>query len=239
MLSPLRNRFGIPGVISVIALVFAMFGGAYAATNEGGKATSSAKAKKGPKGPKGPKGDIGPAGPAGPAGAQGSAGPQGPKGDKGDKGDTGEKGEKGAKGDKGAPGEPWAVGGILPGGKTQTGTWGGNSTSETLSSPVIPISFTLPVEPAPTLVFVKAGEDKSADGCPGVVGGLPQADPGKLCAYQAMNVGVDVAFSLSLRSTADGSGIEPGVGPSGTALIFECPERCSVFGTWAVTAEEE
>ncbi|HSR94938.1 MAG TPA: hypothetical protein VLK56_08730, partial [Solirubrobacterales bacterium] len=26
MLSPLRNRFGIPGVISVIALVFAMMG---------------------------------------------------------------------------------------------------------------------------------------------------------------------------------------------------------------------
>ena len=42
MLSPLRNRFGIPGVISVIALVFAMFGGAYAATNsnDGGKATA-------------------------------------------------------------------------------------------------------------------------------------------------------------------------------------------------------
>jgi hypothetical protein len=33
MLSPLRNRFGIPGVISVIAFVFAMLGGAYAANN--------------------------------------------------------------------------------------------------------------------------------------------------------------------------------------------------------------
>ena len=48
MFSTLRNRFGIPGVISVIALVFAMFGGAYAASNSsgGGKATASAKAKK-------------------------------------------------------------------------------------------------------------------------------------------------------------------------------------------------
>jgi len=52
MLSPLRNRFGIPGVISVIALVFAMFGGAYAASNSGdgptasGKATASAKRGK-------------------------------------------------------------------------------------------------------------------------------------------------------------------------------------------------
>jgi hypothetical protein len=94
MLSPLRNRFGIPGVISVIALVFAMFGGAYAATNssEGGKATASAKAKKGPRGP---KGATGPAGPAGTAGPAGPAGPAGAKGDKGDKGDTGSAGAAG------------------------------------------------------------------------------------------------------------------------------------------------
>ena len=34
MFSTLRTRFGIPGVISVIALVFAMLGGAYAANNQ-------------------------------------------------------------------------------------------------------------------------------------------------------------------------------------------------------------
>ncbi len=87
----LRSRFGIPGVISVIALVFAMFGGAYAASNSsgGGKATASAKAKKGPRGPKGP---------TGPAGPQGVPGPIGPKGDKGD---PGEQGSTGA----GAPGK--------------------------------------------------------------------------------------------------------------------------------------
>ncbi|HKB50891.1 MAG TPA: hypothetical protein VKC63_05620, partial [Solirubrobacterales bacterium] len=67
MLSPLRNRFGIPGVISVIALVFAMLGGAYAASDNGsGKATASAKAKAGPRGPRGKTGPAGPAGPAGP-----------------------------------------------------------------------------------------------------------------------------------------------------------------------------
>jgi len=90
MFSTLRTRFGIPGVISVIALVFAMFGGAYAASNSasGGKATASAKAKRGPRGPKGPKGDTGPAGPAGPAGPQG------------------QKGDAGAAGSNGAPGAP-------------------------------------------------------------------------------------------------------------------------------------
>jgi hypothetical protein len=93
MFSTLRNRFGIPGVISVIALVFAMFGGAYAASNSsnGGKATASVKAK----GPRGPKGATGPAGPQGPAG------PAGAKGEKGDKGDSGDPGAPGT----GAPGK--------------------------------------------------------------------------------------------------------------------------------------
>ena len=147
MFSPLRNRFGIPGVISVIALVFAMFGGAYAATNNGGKATASAKAKKGPRGPKGPAGPTGPQGPAGPAGSAG------PKGDTGATGATGPAGQSvtstaipvgnvkcAAKeggteltsasgtanvcnGAKGKEGSPWTAGGTLPSGKTETGVW--------------------------------------------------------------------------------------------------------------------
>jgi len=92
----LRNRFGIPGVISVIALVFAMLGGAYAASNSsgGGKATASAKGKRGPRGPKGV------AGPAGPAGANGTNGKDGEKG---------APGEKGAKGDSGTNGKSVTV----------------------------------------------------------------------------------------------------------------------------------
>ncbi len=83
----LRNRFGIPGVISVIALVFAMLGGAYAASNNGGgKATASAKAKRGPKGPKGATGPAGPAGPQGPAGANGKDGSNGSAGLQGSQG---------------------------------------------------------------------------------------------------------------------------------------------------------
>jgi hypothetical protein len=94
MFSTLRTRFGIPGVISVIALVFAMFGGAYAASNSsgGGKATASVKAKKGPKGPKGATG------PAGPAGAQGPAGPAGPAGASGKDGTSGAPGSPGIAG---------------------------------------------------------------------------------------------------------------------------------------------
>jgi hypothetical protein len=89
MFSLLRNRFGIPGVISVIALVFAMMGGAYAASNGNPLAGASAKAKKGPRGPKGPKGDTGPAGPAGPAGAKGDTGAAGSNGSNGSDGTNG------------------------------------------------------------------------------------------------------------------------------------------------------
>jgi hypothetical protein len=88
MFSPLRNRFGIPGVISVIALVFAMFGGAYAATNSGGKATAS-KAKQGKQGKPGKPGPAGPQGPAGPAGAKGDTGAAGSNGTNGTNGTDG------------------------------------------------------------------------------------------------------------------------------------------------------
>jgi hypothetical protein len=103
MLSPLRNRFGIPGVISVIALVFAMLGGAYAATNSsgGGKATASAKAKRGPRGPKGATGATGPVGSQGPAGVNGKDGSTGPAGSQGAKGDIGATGAGGPPGEDG------------------------------------------------------------------------------------------------------------------------------------------
>jgi hypothetical protein len=98
MFSTLRTRFGIPGVISVIALVFAMLGGAYAANNSSsaGKATASAKVKRGPRGPKGatgPAGPLGPAGPQGPAGAKGDAGSNGSNGTNGTDGKDGKNGE--------------------------------------------------------------------------------------------------------------------------------------------------
>jgi hypothetical protein len=174
MFSTLRNRFGIPGVISVIALVFAMLGGAYAASsdNGAGKATASAKAKRGPRGPKGP------AGPAGPQGAAGIKGDTGPKGDKGDKGDTGNTGANGTSatvasfaGSKGTCTE--GQGGLevksaspaayvcngkngttgftdtLPPGKTETGTWAYSAENLANGAEVIvPISFPIPL-PAP------------------------------------------------------------------------------------------
>ena len=61
----IREPFGKAGlIVGIVALVFAMLGGAYAATNNGGgKATASAKGKPGPAGKPGKTGPAGPAGP--------------------------------------------------------------------------------------------------------------------------------------------------------------------------------
>jgi Collagen triple helix repeat (20 copies) len=189
MLSPRNNRagkrlrepFGKAGLtVAVIALVFAMLGGAYAATNDSGKATASAKAKKGPRGPKGPKGDTGPAGPAGPAGAKGDTGAKGDKGDKGDTGNTGAQGPAGKSvtlttepegtncgaGTGGGVkvevesnaaskkyvcnGSPWTAGGTLPSGKTETGNWAISGLALTEQPAATAISFPIPLAEAPT-----------------------------------------------------------------------------------------
>lgn len=170
MLSAFRNRFGVPGIISVIALVFAMFGGAYAASDNGGsgKATASAKAKKGPRGPRGPVGPAGPQGPAGPKGDTGAAGSNGTNGKDGVSvtseafpttlegkcaGEGGTKftsvsgstfacnGKDGEDGEPGEPGEPWTAGGTLPQGATETGGWAFSGTYTSAAPPKASISF--------------------------------------------------------------------------------------------------
>lgn len=118
MFSSLRNHFGIPGVIAVVALVFAMIGGAYAASDNSGDVTASAKrqAKRG--------GGVaaqskkfskvfskrfsklfsqrfatpGPAGPQGPAGANGNDGANGQNGADGQNGTNGTDGADGLDG---------------------------------------------------------------------------------------------------------------------------------------------
>ena len=169
MLSPLRNRFGIPGVISVIALVFAMFGGAYAATsNGGGKATASAKGKKGPRGPKGPKGDTGPAGPKGDTGAKGDAGATGVAGSNGistkTKTFSGVKGtckEGGIEVESASPtalvcnGEKGKDGTFstepLPGGESLSGAWAASGGPGDFA--LAQISFPVEVSPAPVTIY--------------------------------------------------------------------------------------
>jgi hypothetical protein len=110
--SAIRKHLSPATVLALIALVFAVTGGAFGATspNRGsGRQTSAsmATAKKKPlaKGRTGPRGPAGPRGATGATGTAGAAGPTGPTGAAGAKGETGATGAAGAAGTAGTTGE--------------------------------------------------------------------------------------------------------------------------------------
>jgi hypothetical protein len=238
MFSTLRTRFGIPGVISVIALVFAMFGGAYAATNSsgGGKATASAKAKKGPRGP---KGATGPAGPVGPAGQAGPAGPAGPAGSPGKEGPSGKEGTAGKEGKQGKEGSPWTAGGTLPSGKTETGTWGFDETAKDghATSVAAPISFPIPLSASIEEANVHIFEGETPPSGCALTARFLEASAGNLCV-QIDHIGFEESVKAAELRAFNLETLEPNSsGRTGLVLAAPfLPEGLSGVGTWAVTA---
>ena len=103
-------------ILALVALVFAVTGGAFAATDGSGSpgsphatltagaAKAKPKTKAGPRGPAGPKGATGATGATGAAGPAGATGPGGPQGAAGNTGATGNNGENGKEGAAGAAG---------------------------------------------------------------------------------------------------------------------------------------
>ncbi len=265
MFSLLRNRFGIPGVIAVAALVFAMLGGAWAA--KGGViikklsqiAPSVQKQLQGKQGPIGPQGPAGPAGakgdkgdpgingapgaagPTGATGKTGAAGAAGAAGAVGATGATGKTGPTGVTGNTGPTGEPWTPNSTLPSGATLTGVWGVAAPEATSYQPIsLPIKLASP----PTPVVVKAGEDKSGAGCSGSVsiagtlsGGVPLAASGKLCIYLTVSELLAPLVTITARKASE-EGLAAGTNSSGTLLKIEnplIPAEFPVQGMWAVT----
>ena len=107
MLSRIRKHLTPSTLIAFMALIFALTGGAVAATSSNSPshatliasaAKSKSKAKAGPRGPAGPAGKTGATGATGPAGvgSAGPTGPQGPQGPAGNNGTNGTNGEPGA-----------------------------------------------------------------------------------------------------------------------------------------------
>src|SRR5258708_25254778 len=77
MLKAIRRKPSPSTAIAVVALVFAMSGGALAAKNHTtGSAEASKQGKKAKRGPRGPRGPRGLTGPQGATGARGAGGPQ-------------------------------------------------------------------------------------------------------------------------------------------------------------------
>jgi hypothetical protein len=242
MNSALRNRFGVPGVISVIALVFAMLGGAYAASNQGGKGLAGTS-KQAPLNGK-QKREVnkiakkyqgaGPTGPQGPAGSNGAQGP---------KGATGAAGAAGSPGPEGPTGPTGTFGSLaLPSEETLTGTWGTSVGASELS--MVSISFPSQVSPAPTAVIqfgtanagirledgaftALAGTEWEAV-CPGNAA-APTAEPGFLCAYTSSTTGASLAAAkTALLEAANEFGI--------VIPFVQTGAEGYAKGSWAVTA---
>ena len=168
MLKRIHDRLGTAGlIVSVIALVLALAGGAYAA-----KSGLTAKQKKEVKsiatsvakvGPQGPKGDPGAAGSNGTNGTNGAPGASGKSieltsVDPGEP-ECEERGgalleEEGGSapavevcsGEEGAEGSPWTAGGTLPTEATETGTWELSDEEGPAGKHIwAPISFAIPL----------------------------------------------------------------------------------------------
>ncbi|HET7120663.1 MAG TPA: hypothetical protein VFI17_05380 [Solirubrobacterales bacterium] len=273
----MRHRLGIPGLIAIIALVFAMGGAAYAAKKYVITSTKQIK----PSVLKQLKGKQGPQGPAGTNGTNGKDGTNGTNGTNGAAGKSvvtatlapGEGGcteggvsvEVEAAGSpkavcNGEEGSPWTAGGVLPSGATERGTWAGDGdnrltytlneeTEELEEQPIntftfIPISFALPVAPAPTEVVYSKQLEEEAElgepvapvaGCPGLDGeGLPLADAGVLCVYQ-MSASTPAGPTFFAGTKIFPS--EQGADSMGTIAGFTCSaHNCRWMGVWAVTA---
>jgi hypothetical protein len=253
MFSILRNRFGVPGVIAVIALVFAMIGGAYAASSgkrQSKKSSAGLTAKQKKEVQKIAKGfqGTGPAGPQGPAGANGKDGAAGAAGPKGDTGATGAEGAKGATGATGLEGSPWTDGGTLPAKSTETGSWYAITSTEGAPGVFVgrtPVSFAIPLDPSLTVNVVQVEptgpvpltcDDAANPGDPGPDGVVasakhPEADPGNLCIFVTENTGISAIFP-----NKPGQPGEAGVSTTGSILVtIATSVGKEVWGTFAIT----
>lgn len=262
MISSMRNRLGVPGIIAIIALVFAMTGGAIAANGGGSNATTSAKAKKGPPGPKGPKGAKGDPGPQGPAGANGKDGSNGTNGEDGAPGAAGPAGKNGTAGAVGPEGSPWTAGGTLPSGSTETGVWGLGTVSAGAIVPnnpmLVPISFSIPLaaplssvgcpeaSESPCQVhYIRAngkefnefsGQEVTSTKCLGTVA-APSAVAGNLCIYSSFEESVGNVFNAFVVAPSEPNFFASGADKSGAFLtLYPTAEGARAFGAWAVTA---
>jgi hypothetical protein len=253
MLSRIHDKLGTAGfVISIVALVVALTGGAYAATKGLSPQVKKQITKESKKFSKKFSKQFA------------VPGPQGAKGDTGAAGANGTNGTNGTSGTNGATGEAGACSGenpecTLPSGATLIGAWSASGGEE--DTALAPISFNLRVSPAPTALFPSkvAGftlaktledgglssewfgpkpnlssiedveEDAAAyeEACPGEVDN-PSAAGGFLCIYVGQLSGsAEIPTSESEGANEYGIVLGGRMGVGGG----------SVRGSWAVTAE--
>ncbi|HEY3829620.1 MAG TPA: hypothetical protein VGL57_10540 [Solirubrobacteraceae bacterium] len=242
MFKAIRSRMHLSpsAAIATLALVFAMSGGAYAA----GRYLVTSTKQISPKVLKQLHGATGPAGAAGPAGAQGGTGPQGPAGPVGPQGNDGPQGKEGTagkngeKGKEGKEGSPWTLGGTLPVGKTETGSWAFAAASEVgvVRAPIsFPIQLAKVLEPS-DVHFVTLSESfggTAPAGCSGTPE-KPTARSGELCVYA-----VGPSEATFIKIVNPGSFGTEGAATAGAYLEFKTEvgesKEPKGWGNWAVT----
>jgi hypothetical protein len=247
MFSRIRRRLTYANVAVTFALVFAMSGGAYAASRYVITSTKqiSPKVLKALAGKAGAGGAQGPAGAAGPQGAQGPAGAAGPQGSAGTAGVKGEKGEKGTSGTSGFTE-------TLPSGKTEMGVWSAVSNATAAGQLVAAsISFTIPLasDPVPHYIGPEEGEGEAREKlpeenekklCSGNVE-KPAAEKGNLCVFVRETEDAEADFGKLQFIAPQLAGYQSFnvAGTAGTLVVFQSsgPVPVVVSGSWAVTAE--
>jgi Collagen triple helix repeat (20 copies) len=258
----LRKHINPASVLALTALVFAVTGGAFAATGSGGngshaRLTASAskakpKAKAGPRGPAGPKGATGAtgatgaAGATGPAGAKGENGAAGGAGSQGVQGSQGPQGPEGKQGEPGAEGPPGPITGVLPKGVVETGMWLVGQSSAEFKTGVI--SFPLQLAKAlgenevHYITVKEVTENKLPTGCAGSVEAPETVSAGALCIFESPSsepVGgpPPSGFELPPFIVPPGSNA-PGTGTTGARIVIgEGEPEANFVGTWVVRGD--
>jgi hypothetical protein len=256
-----RRHLNYANTVATLALVFAMSGGALAATHY--LITSTKQIK--PSVLKSLQGKVGAAGAQGPAGAAGSQGPQGPGGPQGPLGGKGADGTNGTNGTNGenvtvakasaaeckeggtkfsnatgsgkaCNGSPWTAGGTLPKGSSEKGTWGWIGSTAGPENPAItPISFNIPLATTSIVTVVPKGQHGTGEGCP-VTSSVaePEAEPGNLCIFINEEISVE---AIGAEDPEKGEFEKAGRVGTEVVIIPVGANEAKAFGTWAVTAE--
>ena len=236
MFSKMRRRVTYANVAMTLALVFAMTGGAYAASKYLITSTQqiSPKVLKSLKGANGKNGAAGLAGPAGPAG---------PGGAKGETGSAGAKGEKGTAGEKGATGEINTAG-PLPAGKTETGAWSFPAYTAAAAGVLFAAAISFPIPLAAALVaghahWVSAGTTHHANGAGDLLEGETEVknvttEAGHFAAGDEIS-GSHIPAGTTIKKVIEGSStelelsaaVETGGTATGVPLTADQPAACT------------